>query len=163
VSITEAERNEIFESFKSQYGERIASNLMSMLPPVGWADVATKSDLHTVEVALRSDLNAFEVALRSDLNALDVALRSEIHRVESKFDQRFTRLESDLDQRFARFDQRMTQLESGFDQRLTRTDAAMFVGFADLRSEMHHSVRNQTWALVAWSTALAGLILAIGR
>lgn len=40
-----SERHEIYASLASHLGERVANNLMSLLPPVGWADVATKHDL----------------------------------------------------------------------------------------------------------------------
>ena len=116
MSITEAERHEIYESLKNQHGEKVASNLMSMLPPVGWADVATKTDVQSEVHALRTDL----------------------HALEAKLEGRMDRLEGRMD-----------------------------VMAADLRTEMHVSIRNQTWALVAWTTgwttALAGLMLALGR
>jgi hypothetical protein len=56
-----------------------------MLPPVDWADVATKSDLRTLEVALRSDI---------------VRLESEIDGRFTAVDNRFTRLESEIRPRF---------------------------------------------------------------
>jgi hypothetical protein len=83
-----------------------------MLPPVGWADVVTKTDL----------------------SALEAKLEGRMDRLEGRMD--------------------------GFSYQL---DAMA----ADLRTEMHVSIRNQTWALVAWTTgwttALAGLFAAFGR
>ena len=74
---------------------------MSLLPPVGWADVATKSDLASMRAQMESEFGS----VRADMRALE----------------------------------------------------------ANLRSEMHQSIRTQTWALVAWTTGLAGLIVALGR
>jgi hypothetical protein len=48
MSITDADRHYLYEFAKSQ-DERAAEILMSMLPPVGWADVATKHDLAHLE------------------------------------------------------------------------------------------------------------------
>ena len=48
MSISEAQRYEIYESMKAHHGENVANNLMSLLPPVGWADVATKHDIESV-------------------------------------------------------------------------------------------------------------------
>lgn len=47
-----------------------AALLMEYLPPVGWADIATKRDLDTIRVemgALRSDLHAEIADLKSAL------------------------------------------------------------------------------------------------
>ncbi|MEQ9164163.1 MAG: hypothetical protein RLN74_15720 [Ilumatobacter fluminis] len=96
-----AERPESYELIKAATSDRVANNVMSMLPPVGWADVATKSDLDSVRTEMRSEFSA----VRSDVRALE----------------------------------------------------------ANLRTEMHRSIRAQTWALVAWTTGLAGLIVALGR
>ena len=58
---------------------------MEMLPPVGWADVATKRDLDALEE-------------RMNLRFEHVELRFEA--LEQRFDQRFEALEQRLDQRF---------------------------------------------------------------
>lgn len=43
-----------FDALERALGAREAATLMELLPPVGWADVATKRDLDV----LRSDLRA---------------------------------------------------------------------------------------------------------
>ncbi|MAT04266.1 MAG: hypothetical protein CL424_04385 [Acidimicrobiaceae bacterium] len=101
MSISEAERHEIYELIKAATSDRVANNDMSLLPPVGWADVATKSDLASMRAQMESEFGS----VRADMRALE----------------------------------------------------------ANLRSEMHQSIRTQTWALVAWTTGLAGLIVALGR
>jgi hypothetical protein len=137
MSISEAERHEIYELIKSATSDRVANNVMSMLPPVGWADVATKSDLaatktelHAEIGSLRSELHTEIGAVRSDIEALRSELHTEIGAVRSEFGS-------------------------------LRAD--MHVLRADVMSEMHQSIRSQTWALVAWTTGLAGLIVALGR
>ena len=108
MSITEADRHEIYELIKQASSDRVANNVMTLFPPVGWADVATKTDVR----------------------ALQTELRGEIGSIDSRID----RLQSRID-----------------------------VMASDLRTEMHQSIRNQTWVLVAWTTALAGLLVALGR
>jgi hypothetical protein len=38
------------------HGEEVADILMAHLPPVGWADVATKQDLDNLALTFRADL-----------------------------------------------------------------------------------------------------------
>ena len=45
MPVTEYERNHLFAWFEEHMGKERAATMMSMLPPVGWADVATKRDL----------------------------------------------------------------------------------------------------------------------
>jgi hypothetical protein len=54
MALTEAMRHRLFEHFEALMGPDEAEAMMALLPPVGWADVATKRDLD----ALRSDLRA---------------------------------------------------------------------------------------------------------
>lgn len=108
MSISEAERHEIYELIKEARSDPVANNVMSLFPPVGWADVATKTDVRAAEANLRG----------------------ETARLESRVDRLGSRIE---------------------------------VMRSDLLTEMHQSVRNQTWALVAWTTGLAALILTLTR
>ena len=48
MAINERARHELYLRLEQQLGAEAASTLMEHLPPVGWADVATKRDLdHT--------------------------------------------------------------------------------------------------------------------
>jgi hypothetical protein len=55
----------MYQRLEEVLGREQAATLMEHLPPVGWADIATKRDLDALEerVALRVDL-AIERALR---------------------------------------------------------------------------------------------------
>lgn len=45
MAITGDERYELHKYFEESMGRRLAANLMELLPPAGWGDVATKQDL----------------------------------------------------------------------------------------------------------------------
>jgi hypothetical protein len=141
MSISEAERHEIYELIKSATSDRVANNVMSMLPPVGWADFATKSHLQTEIGLLRSELHTEIGLLRSELHTEIGSVRSDIESLRSELRTEFGSVCSEFGS--------------------LRAD--MHVLRADLMSEMHQSIRSQTWALVAWTTGLAGLIVALGR
>ena len=45
MSISEAQRFEMHSSLRKVMGDDVANTLMEHLPPMGWADVARKSDI----------------------------------------------------------------------------------------------------------------------
>ena len=60
--VDERARHELYQRLEQTLGEEATSTLMAYLPPVGWADVATKADLltlkHEVLAELHRELNA---------------------------------------------------------------------------------------------------------
>ena len=56
-----------------------ANTLMEHLPPVGWADVATKDDLHHLESRLETRLGSRIDVLGSELRIEMANLRAELH------------------------------------------------------------------------------------
>ncbi len=67
MSITDAERHDLYKALEEVLGEQRANVLMEHLPPVGWADVATKRDLDHLEEHVRKDL-ALQIAnLRNEV------------------------------------------------------------------------------------------------
>ena len=52
------------------FGDEGAGTLMTLLPPVGWADVATKQDLAHLSTELRLEMRGLRAELRSDLHEL---------------------------------------------------------------------------------------------
>jgi hypothetical protein len=53
---TEAGRHQLYEKISDEWGQEHAEELMSYLPPVGWADVATKQDLELLRAELRGEI-----------------------------------------------------------------------------------------------------------
>lgn len=70
MAIDERSRHRMHERLREVLGEEEAATLMEHLPPVGWADVATKRDLDGLEVATRRDLDALKAATKRDLDVL---------------------------------------------------------------------------------------------
>ena len=79
MSITEASRFQLRTAIGQILSEEAADTLMELLPPVGWADVATKTDIHY----LNGDIQNLRNELKSDmLNlqlAIEVNVRNLIH------------------------------------------------------------------------------------
>jgi hypothetical protein len=52
VAITEEGRHHLYQRLEEVLGREEATTLMEHLPPVGWADVATKRDLDALETRM---------------------------------------------------------------------------------------------------------------
>jgi hypothetical protein len=75
MAVDEAARHQLYTTLEATLGPEPTSTLMSLLPPVGWADVATKQDLASLENALRAEM----ADLRTELHKEIGGLRTEIH------------------------------------------------------------------------------------
>ena len=79
MAVDERARHQLFLRVEQELGPEAAETLMSMLPPVGWADVATKDDIRL----LKDDLLQLEerMNLRFDgrLNELRADFFQEMH------------------------------------------------------------------------------------
>jgi hypothetical protein len=86
VTITEDARHRLYQRLEEVLGEEQATTLMEHLPPVGWADVATKTDISLVrtEIAHLAEANAKEFehlggTLRLEMHTNTADLRTELH------------------------------------------------------------------------------------
>ena len=75
MALDERARHELFLRLERALGPESAETLMELLPPVGWADVATKRDLdalrHQVLADFRGELLAQSNALNARIDALN--------------------------------------------------------------------------------------------
>ena len=90
MATDERSRHRLYQRLEAILGPDEASVLMAHLPPTGWGDVATRSDLEK----LRADLEHFRAATRSDLENLRTWVGQELVRVEAQVDGALHRLES---------------------------------------------------------------------
>ena len=63
MAVTEKQRHDLFNKLEEALGPDGAATLMDMLPPAGWADVATKQDLASLQQATKQEI----AALRADV------------------------------------------------------------------------------------------------
>lgn len=78
MSITSGERHDLHTRLSEVLGENQANTLMEHLPPVGWADVATKRDLDTHGILVRQDVKTLGAELRGEIVTLRTELRGEM-------------------------------------------------------------------------------------
>ena len=72
MSITEASRFQLRTAIGKILDEEAADTLMELLPPVGWADVATKTDLQHLRDELKGDMLNLQLTI-------EVGVRKLIH------------------------------------------------------------------------------------
>ena len=66
MAISEETRHQLYVRLEEVLGPDQAATLMEHLPPVGWADVATKRDLDHLGSELRGELGVFRAEVRAE-------------------------------------------------------------------------------------------------
>ena len=76
MAITEKSRHELYRRLEEILGPEQATTLMEHLPPVGWADVATKDDLRSLQSSLTARIDVVGSELRTEMASLSTELHS---------------------------------------------------------------------------------------
>ena len=140
MTITEANRHQLHQALITALGEEEAATLMEHLPPVGWADVATKTDIDNLRIATKTDIDNLRVATKTDINSLRVATKTDINslRVATKAE--------------------IENLRAVMDARFDATAARFDTKISDLRTEIATQFKEaQRWQLTALACAVAVL------
>jgi ABC-type phosphate transport system auxiliary subunit len=169
MATTEHARRRLYQRLNELIGPDEADTLMELLPPTGWADVATRHDLaHQTEImSARFDRLVADTTARFDridarfaqndarFAQLDDSLEARFGQIDARFaqiDARFAQLDDKIDARVAQLDDRIEarfgQLDDKIDAhaqvaegRLMTEIAGVRIGLADLRTELHRSLR----------------------
>jgi hypothetical protein len=78
MAIDEERRFRLYEAVRQVFGDPEAATLMEYLPPVGWADVATKHDLLELESRLDLRFDALRADLLREISSVEAGARVEI-------------------------------------------------------------------------------------
>lgn len=79
MTIDERTRHDLHTAFDDLLGPDRAGALMSLLPPVGWADVATRHDLAALQTSLQHELRSEVATLRTEMNGRIDGLEVRFH------------------------------------------------------------------------------------
>lgn len=67
MAVTEKQRHEFIKAAEEVFGPMHSETLMNLLPPVGWADVATRHDLEALERRIDERFERARAECRADL------------------------------------------------------------------------------------------------
>jgi len=138
VTITESTRHQLHQALIESLGEEEAATLMEHLPPVGWADVTTKTDLEQLRFATKTDLEQLRFAMNADIDSFRAETRAnfaqlrsdmsaDIDSLRAEASANFAELRSDMGVRFAQAD---ASLESKLNSHLRWTVGTIFASYA---------------------------------
>ena len=100
MAITEQSRHDLYVRLEAALGAQEATTLMEHLPPVGWADVSTRTDVALQLQALEGNLRAeFHLAFgdfRDEMHRSFGDFRDEIHRSFGEFRDEILRSSSEF-------------------------------------------------------------------
>ena len=152
ASLTDEQRYDLHQTLAEKLGRKDAAVLMEHLPPVGWADVATKQDLDAqtalLAAELRGDMISMEARIRSDMTSMETGIRSDMTSME-------TGIRGDMTSMEARIRSDMTSMERRFWLETRRLDQ----NIAGLRTDMEAGFRRLQTRMLTALVGIAGLVL----
>ena len=152
MSITNEDRYDLQAKANHVVGRKEGTTLMELLPPVGWADVATKRDLDQLEARLIAQFERRFVGIDHRFVGIDqrfVGIDQRFERVDQQFER--------VDDRFDRVDQQFERVNDRFD----RVDQTLTTALAEQTAAFQTELRKMYGVLLSPMVALATLVAAI--
>ena len=103
MAITEDQRHQLYEGLVEVLGRERASTLMEHLPPVGWADVATKRDLDHLSLVTRRDLELEAGKIRHEFAEFRGGMQTEFAEFRAGMQTEFAEFRGGMQSEFATF------------------------------------------------------------
>lgn len=97
MDVDDRQRHALYRQFETVLGTEHADTVMALLPPVGWADVATRADLAALEGRLEARIDAVETTLGARIDIVEAGLGARIDRLDTRID----RLDADIGRQLA--------------------------------------------------------------
>jgi hypothetical protein len=96
MAVTDETRYRLHQTLERVLGEEQAATLMEHLPPVGWADVATKQDVIRQGEVLRAEIAASRAEVRAEMAELRGELRTEMAELRGELGTEMAGLRTDM-------------------------------------------------------------------
>ena len=143
MTMTEARRFEMHEGLRRTLGQETAVSLVEHLPPTGWGDVATKSDVEM----LRLEMNLrFE-----NVDARFVSIDARFESIDRRFDSIDTRFDL-INSRFESIDARFDLIDARFKNVDERFETIPYAIRAAVAEASNKQIKWTIGAIVTWLT-----------
>ena len=133
MAISEESRHHLYQRLEQVLGPAEATVLMEYLPPVGWADVATKRDLDVLENRMEARFDRWDERFAD---------------MDRRWDERFADMDRRWDERFADMDRRWDERFADMDRRMERL------------GDMPREFRSLLYALMSFMAVMVGAMVA---
>ena len=90
--INDADRRKLFEALREAIGSEPSELLMELLPPTGWAHLATSADVAMV----RTNIDIAKTELRIQVQDVRTELKGDIRRLDANIQDLRTELKGDI-------------------------------------------------------------------
>ena len=155
MTSTDNDRRILHSAFERACGPRPAEILMEHLPPAGWRDLATKSDVESASLLLRTDMEVEFGKVRAEFANVRAEMATEFANVRAEMATEFANVRTEMRTEFSNV---RTEMRTEF--------ANVRAEMADVRTElvagMEKGFRSQTWkmigAIVASQSTTLGMV-----
>jgi hypothetical protein len=93
MAIDERSRYQLFQKLEATLGLEEATTLMDSLPPTGWADVATKTDIDHLRALTKADIDQLRALTKADIDQLRALTKADIDEFRHDFGRDLAALE----------------------------------------------------------------------
>jgi len=147
MTVEEQERRVLQEALVNTLGPRPADTLMHYLPPVGWADVATKHDLDVLEEKLGLRIDSLRMEFNAELAGVHAKVGTGLAGLHTKIDTGLADVHTKIDTGLADVH---TKIDTGL--------ADVRIEIAGVRTELYRAMTQQTWRIIGSFVAAQGLL-----
>lgn len=149
MTVSEERRHALYLGLESVLGRERAATMMEMLPPLGWAEVATRTDLAHQQVVLRTELETLRTSLRAEMTSLRAELQGQMTSLRTEVKEDVASLRSEVHALAG-------EVDRVGDRVLTRLEAR-------INDALVSQTRWVVGSVLATFVAFAGIVLGIGR
>lgn len=165
MALDEQARHRLHMRLDEVLGPEVTGTLMELLPPVGWADVATRQDLdalgHRIDAQLadhRADMGSQFADHRAETNGQLAALRAEIGDLRTDTGAEVAEVRTEVRTGLAAVRVEVADLRTEVRTGLAGVRTEMADLRADLTGEIASSQRLLLFGMLAAMFSLAGLV-----